>query len=154
MKMKSSTVIKAILAFLVFVILPLAGLRYLPKGLKDQLQSTGFDTQSFAIETATIGLIVTLIILIKGIVDPTSVTYLIVSLISSGLSLIFTLVVLGVGSISNLGLTSFKVVNNQVETYIKLDLRVFIWIMMGVVLFQMAQAYFEWQEAKTEQKIP
>jgi hypothetical protein len=152
--MKSSTVIKAILAFLVFVILPLAGLRYLPKGLKDQLQSTGFDTQSFAIETATIGLIVTLIILIKGIVDPTSVTYLIVSLISSGLSLIFTLVVLGVGSISNLGLTSFKVVNNQVETYIKLDLRVFIWIMMGVVLFQMAQAYFEWQEAKTEQKIP
>jgi len=152
--MKSSTVIKAILAFLVFVILPLAGLRYLPKGLKDQLQSTGFDTQSFAIETATIGLIVTLIILIKGIVDPTSVTYLIVSLISSGLSLIFTLVVLGVGSISNLGLTSFKVVNNQVETYIKLDLRVFIWIMMGVVLFQMAQAYFEWREAKTEQKIP
>ena len=152
--MKSSTVIKAILAFLVFVILPLAGLRYLPKGLKDQLQSTGFDTQSFAIETATIGLIVTLIILIKGIVDPTSVTYLIVSLISSGLSLIFTLVVLGVGSISNLGLTSFKVVNNQVETYIKLDLRVFIWIMMGVVLFQMAQAYFEWHEAKTEQKTP
>ena len=152
--MKSSTVIKAILAFLVFVILPLAGLRYLPKGLKDQLQSTGFDTQSFAIETATIGLIVTLIILIKGIVDPTSVTYLIVSLISSGLSLIFTLVVLGVGSISNLGLTSFKVVNNQVETYIKLDLRVFIWIMMGVVLFQMAQAYFEWHEAKTELKTP
>ena len=152
--MKSSTVIKAILAFLVFVILPLAGLRYLPKGLKDQLQSTGFDTQSFAIETAIIGVVVTVIILIKGIVDPTSVTYLIVSLISSGLSLIFTLVVLGVGSISNLGLTSFKVVNNQVETYIKLDLRVFIWIMMGVVLFQMAQAYFEWREAKTEQKIP
>ena len=95
-----------------------------------------------------------MIILIKGIVDPSSVTYLLVSLISSGLSLIFTLIVLGVGSISNLGLTSFKVVANQIETYIKLDLRVFIWIMMGVVLFQMAQAYFEWQEFKTEQKTP
>jgi hypothetical protein len=151
--MKFSVVIKAIFAFLVFVVLPLGGPRYLPKGLQDQLQSTGFDTQSFAIETATIGLIVTVIILIKGIVDPTSVTYLIVSLVSSGLSLIFTLIVLGVGNISNLGLTSFKVVANQVEAYIKLDLRVFIWIMMGVVLFQMAQTYFEWCEAKIEQKI-
>ena len=152
--MKSSTVIKAIFAFLVFVVLPLAGVRYLPKELQDQLQSTGFDTQSFAIETATIGIVVTVIILIKGIVDPTSVTYLIVSLVSSGLSLIFTLIVLGVGSISNLGMTSFKVVANQMETYIKLDLRIFIWIMMGVVLFQMAQAYFEWHEAKTELKTP
>lgn len=150
--MKSSAVIKAVLAFLVFVVLPLAGLRYLPKGLQDQLQSSGFDTQSFAIETATIGIVVTVITLIKGIIDPTSVTYLIVSLVSSGLSLIFTLIILGIGSISNLGLTSFNVVTNQVETYIKLDLRVFIWIMIGVVFFQMAQTYFEWQEAKAEQK--
>lgn len=154
MKIKSSVVIKAIITLLIFVVLPLAGLRYLPKDLQEKLQSSGFDTQSFAIETATIGLVVTMIILIKGIVDPSSVTYLLVSLISSGLSLIFTLIVLGVGSISNLGLTSFKVVANQIETYIKLDLRVFIWIMMGVVLFQMAQAYFEWQEFKTEQKTP
>ena len=146
MKIKSSTVIKAILTLIFFVVLPLAGPRYLPKDIKEKLQSSGFDTQSFAIETATIGFVVTVIILIKGIVDPSSVTYLLVSLVSSGLSLIFTLIVLGVGSISNLGLTSFKVVANQIETYIKLDLRVFIWIMMGVVLFQMAQAYFEWQE--------
>jgi hypothetical protein len=139
---------------LIFVVLPLAGPRYLPKDLQEKLQSSGFDTQSIAIETATIGLVVTMIILIKGIVDPSSVTYLLVSLVSSGLSLIVTLIVLGVGSISNLGLTSFKVVANQVETYIKLDLRVFIWIMIGVVLFQMAQAYFEWQEFKTEQKTP
>jgi hypothetical protein len=151
MKLKLSAVASTLLVFIVLVALPLAAIRYVPTEILSSIQQAGFDIQLFATETAILGLVVASITLIKGIVEPTSVTYLILSLVSSGFGLIFALIVLGVGNIADLGLTRFQVSNERMSAFIRIDLRIFIWITFAAVLLQMVQNVYEWREVRADQ---
>lgn len=97
-----------------------------------------------------LGFVVAAVTLVKGIVERTSIAYLILDIVENIVALIFTFFVIGVGNIGNLGLTSFNVVQGNLTANISLDIRFFLWVTMGIVGFRVVSSIVEFNEAKTE----
>jgi hypothetical protein len=112
----------------------------------------GFDVQGLATETAILGLVISAIALAKAIVENTSIAYLILDVSSNIIFLAFTLLVVGVGNIGNLGYSSFSLKQGKLTTEIMLDLRVFIYLTMGVVAVSVLQSVARFREARAEEK--
>ena len=142
----------ALVTCLVLVALPLAAIRLLPAQTLDQLSATGLDVQGLATQTAMLGLVVSAIALAKAIVDRTSIAYLILDVSSNIVSLAFALLVVGVGNIGSLGYSSFNLKQGKVTTEIVLDLRVFIYLTLGVVAVSVLQSIAKFREARAEAK--
>jgi hypothetical protein len=142
----------ALLTFLVLVALPLAAIRLLPSQTLDQLSATGLDVQGLATETAMLGLVISAIALAKAIAERTSIAYLVLDISSNIVSLAFALLVVGVGNIGNLGYSSFSLNQGKVTTEIVLDLRVFIYLTIGVVTVSVLQSIVRFREARAEAK--
>ena len=134
------------------VVLPLAAIRLIPPQTLDQLAATGLDVQSLATQTALLGLVVSAISLAKAITVSTSIAYLILDVSSNLVSLAFALLIVGVGNIGSLGYSSFKLTQGKVTTEILLDLRVFIWLTIGVVALNVLQALVKFREARAEEE--
>jgi hypothetical protein len=150
MKARWGEVAGALLTFLVFVVLPLAIINYLPAQIMEQLSATGFNVQSLATQTAMLGLVISAIALAKAIADRTSVAYLVLDISSNIVSLAFALLVVGVGNIGSLGYSSFSLKQGKVVTEIVLDLRVFIYLTIGVVTVSVLQSVAKFREARAE----
>ena len=116
----------------------------------NQLELAGFSLQSFVVQMAMLGFVVAAVTLVKGIVERTSIAYLILDIVENIVALIFTFFVIGVGNIGNLGLTSFNVVQGNLTANISLDIRFFLWVTMGIVGFRVVSSIVEFNEAKTE----
>ena len=142
----------ALLTFLILVVLPLAAIRLIPPQTLDQLAATGLDVQNLATQTALLGLVVSAISLAKAITVSTSMVYLILDVSSNLVSLAFALLIVGVGNIGSLGYSSFKLTQGKVTTEILLDLRVFIWLTIGVVALNVLQALVKFREVRTDEK--
>jgi hypothetical protein len=142
----------ALLTFLILVVLPLAAIWLIPPQTLDQLAATGLDVQSLATQTALLGLVVSAISLAKAITVSTSMVYLILDVSSNLVSLAFALLIVGVGNIGSLGYSSFKLTQGKVTTEILLDLRVFIWLTIGVVALNVLQALVKFREVRTDEK--
>ncbi len=141
----------ALFTFLLLVALPLAAIRLLPAQTLDQLTATGLDIPSLATQAALLGLVISAIALAKAITERTSIAYLILDISSNLVSLAFALLIVGVGNIGSLGYSSFKFTQGKVTTEILLDLRVFIWLTVGVVALSVLQAVAKFREARAEE---
>jgi hypothetical protein len=150
MKVRWGEVAGALLTFLVFVALPLAIINYLPAQTLEQLSATGLNIQSLATQTAMLGLVISAIALAKAIVERTSIAYLVLDVSSNIVSLVFALLVVGVGNIGSLGYSSFSLKQGKVTTEIMLDLRVFIYLTIGVVAVSVLQSVAKFREARAE----
>jgi uncharacterized membrane protein YuzA (DUF378 family) len=71
---------------------------------------------------------------------------------SNVVSLIFALMVVGVGNIGSLGYSSFTLKQGKVTTEIALDLRVFIYLTVGVVAVSVLQSVARFREARAEKR--
>lgn len=142
----------ALMTFIVLVALPLAAIRLLPGQTLTQFSDMGFDVQGLAIETAILGLVISAIAFAKAIVGKTSIAYLILDVSSNIIFLAFTLLVVGVGNIGNLGYSSFSLKQGKLTTEIMLDLRVFIYLTIGVVAVSVLQSVARFREARAEEK--
>jgi hypothetical protein len=152
MVLRWGEIASALLTFLILVVLPLAAIRLIPLQTLDQLAATGLDVQSLATQTALLGLVVSAISLAKAITASTSIAYLILDVSSNLVSLVFALLIVGVGNIGSLGYSSFKLTQEKVTTEILLDLRVFIWLTIGVVALNVLQALVKFREASAEEE--
>ena len=152
MKLRWGEAAGALLTFLVFVALPIAAQYFIPTQILEQFSATGLNVQTLAREIATIGIIISVIALAKAFVERTSITYLILNISSNIVSLAFALLVVGVGNISSLGYSSFNLKQGKVTTEILLDLRVFIYLTIGVVAVSVLQTIARFREARAEAK--
>ncbi len=143
----------ALLTFLVLVALPLAAINYLPVQIIDQLSATGLDIRSIATETAMLGLVVSAIALVKAIISPTSIAYLLLDVSMNVVTVAFALLVVGAGNIGSFGLSTFSLKQGKVATEITIDLRVFIWLTLGTVVFSIAQSVARFREARAEAAV-
>jgi hypothetical protein len=150
MNVRWGEVAGALFTFLILVALPLAAVNYLPAQTLEQLSATGLNIQSLATEMAMLGLVVSAIALAKAVADRTSVAYLLLDISSNIISLVFALLVVGVGNIASLGLSSFSLQQGKVTTEIILDLRIFIYITICVVTFSVLQSIAKFREARSE----
>jgi hypothetical protein len=139
-----------LLTFLGLVALPLIAIQLVPAQTLDQLKVTGLDIQDFLMQTAVLGLIISVITLVKAIIRRTSIAYLVFSVSSDLISLAFALLVIGVGNVGSLGYSSFKFMQEKVVTEIVLDLRVFIWLSVGVVAISVLQSVVKFREMRSE----
>lgn len=152
MEVRWGEVAGALLTFIVLVALPLAAINYLPAQTLEQLSATGLDIQSLATQTAMLGLVVSAIALAKAVVATTSIAYLLLDVSGNVVTLAFALLIVGVGSIGSLGLSSFSLKQGKVATEIALDLRIFIYLTVGAVALSVIQSIVRFREARAEAK--
>ena len=151
---KTGAVISAAITLVLFVGIPYLLPDYIPADLAMQIEESGFNIEAFTNQVMRIGVVTAAFTLIGGFVKPTSVIALLVKIAQASLSLILIVVFLGAGNIANLGYTTFDVAMEGVQSYIAMDLHVFVYISIGAILLKIVQVYLEWNEERIEAAPP
>ena len=148
------SVISALITVLIFVGIPYLLPDYLPQDIAQMMTDAGIDIPSFLTQMKILGGITAMITLVKGFVDKTSVIYLLASVVQNVSALGFTVILLGAGDYASLGLTEFTVDMEGAVSQIVMDMRMFVYLTVGVVALRIIQSYLEWGEAKAEAAPP
>ncbi len=148
------SVISALVTLLIFVGIPYLLPSYMPPDIAQMMTDAGIDIPEFLNYMKILGGITALITLVKGFVDKTSVVYLLASVVQNVSALAFTVILLGAGDYMSLGLTEFTVDVEGVVNQIVLDMRVFVYLTVGVVALRIIGSYLEWGEARVEAAPP
>jgi hypothetical protein len=151
---KVGALISATITLILFVGIPYFLPSYITPELGDLLTESGIDLNTVLNQIMFIGVIATALTLLKGFVNTTSLTYLIVAVTQNIFTLVFAIVLLGVGNIAAMGLTEFTMSMGQVTNTIRMDLRVFIYLTFLTVGLRVLQIYLEWSEARNDAMPP
>jgi hypothetical protein len=143
----------ALLTFVALVALPLMAVQYIPEQTLAQLSTLGLDVPALAMSSALLGLVISAIALAKAIVARTSLAYLILDVSSNIVSLVFALLVVGVGNVGSLGYSNFSLKQGKVTTEIVFDLRVFIYLTVALVAVSVLQSIARFREESSEEKL-
>jgi hypothetical protein len=159
MSRRTSAVLSALFTLVIFVGLPLYAPSQIPEEYFEMFSETGVDLNAFTYQIATIGLIATVLTLVKGFVSMTSYIYLLASLSSNAMMLYFNLVTFSVGDLAQLGqLTVTTEIPGGFNTML-LDMRLFIQLAFVAVGLQVIYTVLEFinarkGEAKAATKAP
>ena len=151
---KMGSVISALITLIIFVGVPYMLPQYLPPNIADMASEAGIDLPSFLNQIMVLGGVTAAITLVKGFVDKTGGIYLLASIAQNVSALAFTEVFLGIGNYASLGLTEYTINMDGAVSHITMDLRVFIYLTVGVVCLRIIQSYIKWNEAKVEAAPP
>ena len=134
MSRKTSAILSALFTLVLFVGLPLYAPSQIPEEYFEMFSETGVDLNAFIYQIAAIGLVASILTLVKGFVPMTSYIYLLASLSSNAMMLYFNLVTFSVGDLAKLGqLTVTTEIPGGVNTML-LDMRLFIQLAFLAVL--------------------
>lgn len=154
MAKRLEAIFSALITLILFVGIPYILPNYFPEDLAVQLEQSGFNLDSFSNQMMIIGAITAGLTILSGFVDPTSVIALLVNLAQACSSLIFIILLLGVGNITGLGYTEFQIDMQGVQSKISMDLRVFVYISIVTIVLKMMQVYLKWNETRIEEAPP
>jgi len=151
MSRKTSAVLSALFTLVLFVGLPLYAPSQIPEEYFEMFSETGVDLNAFIYQIATIGLVASVLTLVKGFVPMTSYIYLLASLSSNAMMLYFNLVTFSVGDVAKLGqLTVTTEIPGGVNTML-LDMRLFIQLAFLAVGLQVIYTVLEFINARKEE---
>jgi hypothetical protein len=128
MAKRLDAIISAVVTLILFVGIPYILPNYIPEDLAVQIEQSGFNLDSFSNQMMIIGAVTAGLTLLAGFVDPTTIIALLVNLAQACSSLIFIILLLGVGNITGLGYTEFEFAMQGIQSKISMDLRVFVYI--------------------------
>ncbi len=155
MSRRTSAIISAAITLIIFTVLPLYAPSLIPPEYVDMVAEFGIDVVQFTSEIAMIGGVITVLTLVKGFVEPSSVLYLLASITMSGVTLFFTVVTVSLGrldELANLGLTTITMEVQGTLNTMTLDFRVFIWITVATVTLKIIEAFLEFSDARKQMK--
>jgi hypothetical protein len=155
MSRRTSAIISAAITLIIFTVLPLYAPSLIPPEYVDMVAEFGIDIVQFTSEIAMIGGVITVLTLVKGFVEPSSVLYLLASIAMSGVTLFFTVVTVSLGrldELANLGLTTITMEVQGTLNTMTLDFRVFIWITVATVTLKIIEAFLEFSDARKQMK--
>jgi hypothetical protein len=155
MSRRTSAIISAAITLIIFTVLPLYAPSLIPPEYVDMVAEFGIDIVQFTSEIAMIGGVITVLTLVKGFVEPSSVLYLLASITMSGVTLFFTVVTVSLGrldELANLGLTTITMEVQGTLNTMTLDFRVFIWITVATVTLKIIEAFLEFTDARKQMK--
>ena len=150
MSRRTGAILSALFTLAIFVGLPIGVLYLLPADLAAQLSQVGFSVQGLLDQTVIIGVVIAAITIAKGFIDDKTVTYLLLNLASNGITLLFTFIVLGLGNVGSMGLTTVNLNMENAETTVVMDMRLLLQVAVLTVVLKMIQAVLEWREARVE----
>lgn len=155
MSRRTSAIISAAITLVIFTVLPLYAPSLIPPEYVDMVAEFGIDIVQFTSEIAMIGGVITVLTLVKGFVEPSSVLYLLASIAMSGVTLFFTVVTVSLGrldELANLGLTTITMEVQGTLNTMTLDFRVFIWVTVATVALKIIEAFLEFTDARKQMK--
>jgi len=155
MSRRTSAIISAAITLIIFTVLPLYAPSLIPPEYVDMVAEFGIDIVQFTSEIAMIGGVITVLTLVKGFVEPSSVLYLLSSIAMSGVTLFFTVVTVSLGrldELANLGLTTITMEVQGTLNTMTLDFRVFIWVTVATVTLKIIEAFLEFTDARKQMK--
>lgn len=155
MSRRTSAIISAAITLIIFTVLPLYAPSLIPPEYVDMVAEFGIDIVQFTSEIAMIGGVITVLTLVKGFVEPSSVLYLLASIAMSGVTLFFTVVTVSLGrldELANLGLTTITMEVQGTLNTMTLDFRVFIWVTVATVTLKIIEAFLEFSDARKQMK--
>ena len=147
---KLGTVISALITLIIFVGIPYILPQYIPTRIEEIASEAGIEILPFLNQIMVLGGLTALITLIKGFVDKISIVYLLAAIGQNVSALAFTVVFLGIGNYTSLGLTEYNIDMDGAVSQITMDIRAFIYITVVVVCLRIIQSYLKWNEAKIE----
>lgn len=151
MSRRTSAVLSALFTLVLFVGLPLYAPSQIPEEYFEMFSETGVDLNAFIYQIATIGLVASVLTLVKGFVPLTSYIYLLASLSSNAMMLYFNLVTFSVGDFAKFGqVTVTTDIPGGVNTML-LDMRLFIQLAFLAVGLQVIYTVLEFINARKEE---
>ncbi|MFH2112692.1 MAG: hypothetical protein ABIJ47_15700 [Candidatus Bathyarchaeota archaeon] len=151
---KIGAIVGALITLVLFVGVPYMLPSYIPPDIAQLLAQSGFELQGFITQIMILGAVTAALTLVKGFVGKASPISLTISVAQNVASLAFMVVLLGVGNIGSLGVTSFTVSVENTTSQIVMDLRVFIYFTVLTVGLRVVEAYLDWSEAKAAAMPP
>lgn len=153
-KNTTGAIISALITLVFYVGIPYLAPNYLSPETMTMAADYGFDLPVIFNQMMIIGAVTAALTLVKGFVDETSVIALLVTIGQNLSSLIFMVVLLGAGNIMSLGLTEFTFAEQGVTSFIRMDLRIFIYFTFGTIGLKVIQSFLEWTEVRKEAAPP
>ena len=151
MSRRSSAVLSALFTLVLFVGLPLYAPSQIPEEYFEMFSETVVNLNAFIYQIATIGLVASVLTLVKGFVPMSSYIYLLASLSSNAMMLYFNLVTFSVGDLAKLGqVTVVTEIPGGVNTML-LDMRLFIQLAFLAVGLQVIYTVLEFINARKEE---
>ena len=148
MNRRMNAVVSAVIYLVVFVVLPLYAPSLIPPEFLNVLSESGLNLGSFTQQMAMIGIVVSVITLVKGFVLPSSLLYLVAGIGLSLVMLVFTLITLGLGNIWSFGITVVKMeIPGGMNTAV-LDLRFFVQLATLTSILQIIQTFLAFKDAR------
>ena len=148
MNQRINAAISAAVYLVVFVVLPLYAPSLIPPEFLNLLSESGFNLGAFTQQMAMIGIVVSVITLVKGFVLTSSLLYLVAGIGLSLVMLAFTLITLGLGNIWSFGITVVKMeIPGGLNTAV-LDLRFFVQLATLTSILQIVQTFLAFKDAR------
>jgi hypothetical protein len=151
MSRRSSAVLSALLTLVIFVGLPLYAPSQIPEEYFEMFSESGFELNAFVYQIAAIGLVASVLTLVKGFASKASYTYLLASLSSNAMMLYFNLVTFSVGDLAKLGQVTISTEIPGGLNTMFLDMRLFIQLSFVVVGLQVIYTLLDFINARKEE---
>ena len=152
MKVRLGALLSAAVTFAVFVVLPLLLPSQLPPELMAAVSQIDFDLSGLLNQTATIGVVISILALVKAFVDKTSFISLALSMVSNVIWLVFSFLILGLGQIGTFGLTEFSFEIEGARNTMAIDMSLFAYLALITVGLNIVHSVLEFQEARSTTK--
>jgi hypothetical protein len=155
MKVNVKSIVKASLILVFLTVLPVVGQQFMPSEFLNAFSMQGgFDLVDLLYRIAIIGVVMSVLVLVRGHVEKESRNYLITSSVWKIFWLFMVFFALGIGHPETLGQAVLGGKVGAVENYVTLDFRLFAGLAIVIVALMVARSIMIFQEAKLKATGP
>ncbi|MBD3205071.1 hypothetical protein GF319_01855 [Candidatus Bathyarchaeota archaeon] len=140
------SVITAVFLFLLFVLVPYLIPSFLPYELYQLFDLVSFDIAVFLRQVMVFGVIISSLTLVGGFLEPQSIYTLAFTLAKNASLMIIMIIFIGGGKIQNMGLTETTLNLDKMNIWIQIDLQVFFYIALGILILKSLESVLKWRE--------
>lgn len=147
-------IISATITLILFVGVPYMLPEYLPPDMMQMVVDSGFDLSGFLNKVMLVGGLTAALTLVKGFVGEASIISLVVNIAQNVSTIAFTVILLGAGDYSTLGITELPFEIEGLSGFLRMDMRIFIYFTLVTVILKVVKSYLVWNEARIEAAPP
>ena len=148
MRINKRSILFGVLTLVIFTVLPLYAQNMIPQEYLRAFSSQGLNVADLVNKVAFIGLVMSILILLKGFFEKTSAAFLALSIVSTVFWLLIVFFALGMGKIENLGLTVISSEAGDVSNTVIFDIRLFAYLATIIVGLKIVHSILKFREAR------
>jgi hypothetical protein len=151
MKINANTIVKAIVILVFLTALPIISRQWIPQEfIKAVTVQSGFDVLGLLNRIAVIGVIIAVLVLLRGHMEKASAKYLALSVVWKIFWLFMVFFMLGLGYPETFGLAIIGGSGESTENIVVFDFRLFAVLATIIVVLMIVRSIMQFQEAKSK----